>query len=161
MKILPFPFLHESKRFFSLKALGESSKNHKTDSENLAKSGIIPFRTDKFGYNPGLYLSLYYKFLNPKQDRLFQKPQRQCKAFDIHDFKRTVLFEDKPVGKNMVGEMLKKLLKAAGQPTEWTNHNIRSTCITSLKKAGVEDRAVMNVSGMFFQIGLLLPNTYQ
>ena len=142
-----------SNLLFFFQAKGESSKNHKHDSENLGKSGIIPVKKDKYGYNPGELMVLYLEVLNPKNDRLFQRPQRtNAKWFDIHDFKINTLFENKPIGKNMVGEMLKKLLKAADQPQNWTNHTLRSTGITSLVASGIQDREITNLSGTLVSI---------
>ena len=113
----------------------------------LAKSGIIPFNTDEFGFNPGEFLSHYLELTNTEQSRLFQRPQRAAKWFNIHDFGISVLYENKPMGKNVVGEMLRKLCKAAGVPTNWTNHCLRTTGITNLKSMGIEDRAITNLSG--------------
>ena len=97
-------------------------------------------------------MALYIEVLNPKNDRLFQKPQRDAKWFNIHNFTIDCFYEMKPIGKNLIGDMLKKLCKAADQPLKWTNHSIRATGITNLKASGVEDRAVINVSGKFYLI---------
>jgi hypothetical protein len=35
------------------KVMGESSKNHSADPEDLEKSGIVPFYVDDHGFNPG------------------------------------------------------------------------------------------------------------
>ena len=130
-------------------AQGERTKNHPKGSENLEKCGIIPFCTDACGYNPGEFLEMYIELTNPEQNRLFQKPQRICRWFDIHKFDIKVLFENKQLGANMVAKMLKKLLAAARQPEKYTNHCLRPTGITGLKELGYEDRAIMNISGKF------------
>ena len=127
--------------------MGESSKNHKTDSENLKKSGVITFFTDENGFNPGKFLQLYLETTNAKCDRLFQRPQREAKWFNIHDFAIDVFFENKPMGKNMIGEMLKKLCDAAGTSEKFTNHCVRATGITNLVDLGYQDRAITNLSG--------------
>ena len=136
----------------SFQVLGESSKNHPDDSENLEKSGIIPFMTDEFGYNPGEFLEIYLASTSSKVDRLFQQPQRKAKWFSIHDFAIDCLFEGKGVGINMIRLMLKKLLKAAGLPEDYSNHCVRSTSISGLKKVGIDDRAIMNASGSYSNI---------
>lgn len=133
--------------YSSFQAMGESSKNHQRDDEDLEKSGIIPFCNDEHGYNPGEFLENYLELTNPQQERLFQKPQRDCRKFDIHSFGTKQLFENKCLGKNMISSMLKKLLHAAGQPEKYTNHCLRPTGITGLKELGFEDRAIMNISG--------------
>ena len=94
-------------------------------------------------------MEYYLELTNPKLDRLFQRPQRKSKSFDIHRFDTTTLYENAPLGANMIGKMLNSLLKAAGQPTYWTNHCIRATQITNLKELGFEDRAIMNLSRKF------------
>ena len=115
----------------------------------MEKCGIIPFCTDAHGYNPGEFLEMYIELTNPEQGRLFQKPQRACKWFDIHKFDIKTLYENKQLGHNMVSTMLKKLLEAAGQPKKYTNHCLRSSGITGLKELGYDDRAIMNLSGKF------------
>ena len=95
-------------------------------------------------------MEYYLELTNPKLDRLFQRPQRKSKSFDIHRFDTKVLYENAPIGSNMVSKMLKLLLKAAGQPAQYTNHCIRATSITNLKNLGFEDRAIMNLSGKGF-----------
>ena len=115
----------------------------------MGKSGVILFATDEHGFNPGEFFQLYLQVTNEKQDRLFQKPQRKAKKFNIHDFTTKTLFENSPVGKNLIDNMTKKLCKAAGQPENWTNHCIRATGISTLKKLGYDDRAICNLSGKF------------
>ena len=130
--------------------MGEETKNHKTDSENLQKAGIIPFKKDKYGYNPGLFLAIYMECTNSKLNRLFQKPQRKAKWFDVHDFSITTLYENKPIGGNLISKILKNICTAANLPDNWTNHCLRATGITTLKSLGFEDRAIMNLSGNIF-----------
>ena len=76
----------------------------------------------------------YMEMTNSKLDRLFQRPQRDAKWFDIHNFDIDVFYENAPIGKNLVGEMLRRLCKAADQPTEWTNHCLRATGIRTLRR---------------------------
>ena len=128
--------------------VGEQSKNHQRDSENLAKSGVIPFATDQHGFNPGRFFELYLQVTNQSSDRLFQKAQRKAKWFNIHNFSQKTLFENVPVGKNVIATMTKKLCQAAGAPDDYTNHCLRATGICTLKRLGYEDRAICNLSGM-------------
>ena len=99
------------------KVLGEESKNHKLDSENLANCGIIPCTVNKFGVNPGLVLDVYLSHLNPKCEYLFQQPRRASKFFLLDEPETTVLYETTKVGVNKTGEMLKNLTKLVGIDT--------------------------------------------
>ena len=93
---------------------------------------------------------MYMDSLNPKLDRLFQRAQRKAKWFNLHDFSITCLFENAPIGKNTIENMTKLICKAAGEPQNWTNHCLRATGISTLKKLGFEDRAICNVTRKFF-----------
>lgn len=130
---------------FWRKVMGEESKNHKQDSENLDSSGIIPCVENEFGFNPGKMLGLYMQFLNPDNPYLFQRPRRPSKEFNI-DEEDKCLFEPSKVGKNLVAEMMKKMCSVLGLPT-FTNHCIRATGIVMLKKSGFGDREIMRLSG--------------
>ena len=92
-------------------------------------------------------MELYLKLTNSKQDRLFQKPQRKAKWFNIHELSITILYENKPIGENMISKMLKRICIAANLPDDWSNHCLRATGITTLKDLGFDDRAVMNLTG--------------
>jgi hypothetical protein len=52
-----------------------------------------------------------------------------------------------PVGKNTLGDKMKKLSKIAGCSKVYTNHSLRATCVTSLDNAGFASRDIMAVSG--------------
>ena len=61
---------------------------------------------------------------------------------------RKQLFENAPVGKNLIDNLTKRLCKAAGQPEHWTNHCLRATGISTLKRLGYDDRAICDLTGM-------------
>ena len=115
----------------------------------LGKSGIIPSATDENGFNPALFFQMYLDSTNPRLDRLFQRAQRKSKKFNLHDFSTTCLFEAAPVGKNTIAQLTKSLCKAAGEPENWTNHCLRATGISTLKRLGYEDRAIVGLTGKF------------
>ena len=50
---------------FYKKIVGEATKNHKADSEDLEAGGIIPFKENEFGFNSGLFMQDYIAKLNP------------------------------------------------------------------------------------------------
>ena len=97
--------------------------------------------------NPGLILQLYMNSLNPKQNRLFQRPKSD-KNFNIHDVDNSELYENAPVGKNQIPKLLKRLCETVGHPP-LGNHSIRVTVIRYLKKMNFQDREIMAVSGNF------------
>jgi hypothetical protein len=68
---------------FYQKVIGESSKNHQDDKENLEKSGIIPFYQDEQGFNPGRLLEVFFKRLHPENAFLFQRPVVGSPKFKI------------------------------------------------------------------------------
>ena len=70
-----------TQKFRYEKTRGESSKNHGSDSEDLANSGIILFDTDEFGYNPGEIMEIYLNMLHPEQMALFQRCRQPSKKF--------------------------------------------------------------------------------
>ena len=113
----------------------------------MEKGGIIPFSTDQYGFNPGEFLRMYIASTNDKLDRLFQRPQRAAKWFSIHKFEIKTLYENAPIGRDMIGTMLKRLCTAAGLEDKYTNHCLRATGIQNLKRLGVQDRDIVNVSG--------------
>ena len=92
----------------------------------------------------------YMEMTNSKLDRLFQRPQREAKWFDIHNFRIECFYENAPIGKNLVTNMLRSICQAAGQPTEWTNHCLRATGIRTLRRLGYQDNEITNVSGTIF-----------
>ena len=73
-----------TQKFRYEKAMGEASKNHQDDSEDLSNSGIILFEADEFGYNPGELMEFYQKKLHPKNPALFQRVKWISKKFTLH-----------------------------------------------------------------------------
>ena len=65
------------------KTMGEASKNHASDSEDLSNSGIILFDTDEYGYNPGELMEIYLSMLHPEQMALFQRVRQPTKKFTL------------------------------------------------------------------------------
>ena len=48
------------------------SKNYQNDSEDLRKGGLIPYGKNKYGFDAGLFIEDYQKFLNPGNKNMFQ-----------------------------------------------------------------------------------------
>ena len=89
----------------------------------------------------------YLGVLHPTNERLFQREITVSKKFDLHTTPSSVWFTKAPVGKGMVPKMLPLLCKAAGCDV-LTNHSLRATALSSLCRAGFQDREVsQGVSG--------------
>lgn len=89
------------------------------------------------GYNS---LKKYISLLNPKCSALFQRP------------KPTVLaegpwFENKLLGVNTLGSMMKNISKDAKLSQIYTNHCVPATTITLWTEAGLATRHIMMISG--------------
>jgi hypothetical protein len=109
---------------FFQKVVGESSKNHATDQEDLEKSGIVPFYIDDHGFNPGRLLEIYMASLHPENPYLFQRQSPVSSKFDIHAEGCKVWFSKMKIGKNKVGQVLPDLCKTVGVKA-LNNHSIR------------------------------------
>ena len=73
-----------TQKFRYEKKMGEASKNHQSDSEDLSNSGIILFDSDEFGYNPGELMEIYLGKLHPENPALFQRGRKISKKFGLH-----------------------------------------------------------------------------
>ena len=92
--------------------LGQKSKNHKDDSQDLRKGGLIPFEENEFGLSSGLYLEMYQSLLSPDHKNMFQLP-KYGKAFKktLHKKKKEkeVLYVNQKVGHTYVGHFMPKV----------------------------------------------------
>ena len=121
----------------------EFSKNHRDDDENVEHSGIIPYLNIMPNFNPGLYLERYMRFLPQDCPYLLPQPRIACKKFDINSKYETVLYEsNRKVGEHTVRSMMPTLSKLIGGP-HCTNHQIRTTAIKALRRAGFDWANIM------------------
>ncbi len=81
----------------------------------------------------------YIAHLNPNREDLWQRPRRHMIG--------PVWYDDSAVGKDTLGNFVKEISRLAECSKEYTNHNLRATCITKLDDAGVEARHITTVSG--------------
>lgn len=77
---------------------------------------------------------------NPENEKLFQKAKKSVKPED------DCWFHNVPLGKMVLGDMLKRLSTKASLSQEYTNHCLRATAITVLHEQGFSDRSIMAVS---------------
>ena len=133
---------------FYFKVLGERSKNHQNDSENIENAGIIPYQMDpNTGLNPGLFFELYRGLLNSNCPRLFQRARRSSETFNIHNLDENCLYENAPIGEHTINKMLPMLCGVLGKP-KYTNHSIRVTGLRTLRKFNLPVDVMLKFSGM-------------
>ena len=108
-----------------------------TNYEKLGRMYQTDHRND--GFNA---LRLYCSKLNPVCNAFFQFPKRFWKGPE-----ETVWFENRCLGVNKLGGMMKELSSAANLSQIYTNHSIRTTAITLWSDAGVSYRDIMTLSG--------------
>jgi hypothetical protein len=133
---------------FYFKVLGERSKNHQMDSEEIENAGIIPYQMDpKAQLNPGLFYELYLGLLNSNCPRLFQRARRSSETFNIHSLDVNCLFDNSPLGEHTIDKMLPTLCEVLGKP-KYTNHSIRVTGLRTLRKFDLPVDVMLKFSGM-------------
>ena len=60
---------------------------------------------------------------------------------------QTVWYENRPLGVNTLGTMMKEISEKAVLSTVYTNHCVRATAITLWSEAGLADRHICHISG--------------
>ena len=122
----------------------ETSKNHpgglkdKSSFEKTARMYETDSDTD--GYRA---LSLYISKLNLKCEALFQLPRRDWNEEVVHN----IWYENRPLGVNTLGSMMKEISIKAMLSKVYTNHCVRATAITLWSEAGLSDRHICHISG--------------
>ena len=86
-------------------------------------------------------LKLYLSKINPACEALFQYPKRNWKPTD------EIWYENRPLGVNKLGDMMKDISTAASLSKIYTNHSVRATSITLWSNAGLTNRHIMQISG--------------
>eukprot|EP00117_Sycon_ciliatum_P020217 scpid71501/ scgid18074/ len=79
--------------------------------------------------------------LHPQQEALFQKPKPNLRKGE------QIWFENIPLGKNSLAQIMPKLSKVCGLSKTYTNHSVRATTVHRLSAAGATDRHIMQVTG--------------
>lgn len=120
----------------------ELTKNHPgglKDIQSFEKLGrMYESSSTTDGYTS---LQKYLSVLHPDCNALFQYPKRNWKPQD------SVWFENRPLGVNKIGGMMKEISVEAGLSKRYTNHSIRATAITLWSEAGLPNRQIMAISG--------------
>lgn len=85
----------------------------------------------------------YLSKLNPGNQCFWQRPKSKEYISPTTD----VWYDNVAVGKNTLGKIMSNLSDDCGLSKRYTNHCIRSTCITALDDGGIETRHIMGLSG--------------
>ena len=90
-----------------------------------------------------LSIDLLLSSLNPAREELFQrpKPDKSIKAGE------KVWYENAPMGKNSLGNMMARISEVCKLSKKYTNHSVRATAVSRLQRSGLSDRAIMSVTG--------------
>ena len=83
--------------------------------------------------------------LPPDCKYLFGKPRNL--GPNLHDPAVTVLYENNKVGKHIIGGMVSNMCKLVEAKEHFTNHDLRVTGLTALKKADFDFNEIKKVSG--------------
>ena len=139
-----FKFLKdENNRPYATMTHDESTKNHPGgvgDVESFEKEGRLYQTTDDptDGFNA---LQFYISKLNPECTAFFQYPKRKWSPSN------SIWYENRPLGIQKLGTMMKEMSEAAGLSKKYTNHSVRATAITLWSNAGLSNRHIMAISG--------------
>lgn len=101
---------------------------------------IIITETENKDLCPVEAIKLYYSKLPNDSTTLFPKPK-------INWTKGTWYCQKEPLGKNTLNDMMKQISIRAELKTQYTNHCIRATTVTTMKDQGFSDKEVMAVTG--------------
>lgn len=120
----------------------EATKNH-PGGENSKPSAERETRLYSTGADDDAFasLKLFVAKLNPFCTAFFQYPKPSVTKED------TVWYENRPLGVNKLGDMMKVISVGAELSQIYTNHSVRASAITLLSNANVPDRHIMFVSG--------------
>jgi hypothetical protein len=117
-------------------AFNEFDKNHRND-ENKEQ---VMFENTDDPLCPVKSFQKYISKLNPSCEAFLQRP-----AAKFH--KRDIWYVNAPLGIHTIATMLKNISSEAGLAHSYTNHCVKATTGTVLKKAGLANRDIMAVTG--------------
>ena len=121
----------------------EASKNHPGgvgNVESFEKEGRMYKASDDLsdGYNAW---QVYISKMNPMCSAFFQYPKRKWSP-DC-----PVWYENRALGVNKLGDMMKNISMEADLSQKYTNHCVRATAITLWFNAGLANRHIIAISG--------------
>lgn len=136
-----FKFLKdENNRPFANMTHDEQTKNHPGgvgDVESFEKEGRLYQTTDdpSDGFSA---LQFYISKLNP-ECTAFPVPKAEVVSCD------SIWYENRPLGIQKLGTMIKEMSDAAGLSKNYTNHSVKATAITLWSNAGLSNRHIMAI----------------
>ena len=125
----------DGRKYFTL-CYHEFDKNHRLNEVKdqriyeVPESPLCPFAS----------MELYLSKLHPLQKALFQRPEPRYEG-------KQVWYQNAALGVHSLVNMLKNISRDAGLSREYTNHCLKASTATILKRAGVECQDIMSVTG--------------
>ena len=126
-----------NREFFTLRDMG--TKNHSMDDEESQGGRMYSIQGNP--RCPVVTQKKYLEKLNPRCQWMWQRPKKNVEEED------DVWYDNSPVGRDSLSNMMKKISIAAGCSKIYTNHCLRATTCTLLDHAGCKSRDIMSVSG--------------
>jgi hypothetical protein len=125
----------QGRKYITL-AFNELDKNHQTIE---MKQQVMYEMKDDVNC-PVISFDLYCSKLNPKCSAFLQRPSKNFIGKDIW-------YDNAPLGVHTIGSMMKQISLAAGSSTIYTNHSLKASTATVLKRAGIPATDIMAVTG--------------
>lgn len=125
---------------YVFKLTTELTRNHQGTSNETEGTGGMMYATGT-DRCPVKSVVKYLEKRNNSTDRLFLHLKNSYSEED------DVWFRNEPIGTNKMKVFMKNLSKSANLSREYTNHCIRSTCITLLDYCGFQTRHIKIISG--------------
>ncbi|XP_062599882.1 uncharacterized protein LOC134261458 [Saccostrea cucullata] len=116
----------------------ELTKNHQ-ENANTAEGRMYAMPDDPLC--PVKSFIKYKRHLNPKCDRIFQRPKRNFSSSHYW-------YDNVPLGHNTIGNLMAAISQKAGLSQRYTNHSLRATLVHTLDSTGLfSGRHIMSVTG--------------
>lgn len=128
-------------RKYVFQSRDEMTKKVREDNANSRVDGGRMYATGTVGC-PVVSFEKYISKLNPTCDLLFQTPKAKTPQNDEEPW-----YKNSPVGQTQLGKMMSIISKEAELSKIYTNHCLRSTCISILDSNGFANRDICSVSG--------------
>jgi hypothetical protein len=127
---------------YVIRAEDEATKNHKAN-ENYIVTGYMPSMVDK-KYCPVRSFTMYTEALHPNSEKLWQTPKFNLFPTDG----QKVWYGPGNVGHNSLDSFMSKFAKSCGFTQKgYTNHSLRASGITTLKRNNYNDKQIMSITG--------------
>lgn len=127
---------------YVVKVEDEATKNHKQNERNIV-TGYMPAINDA-KYCPVRSFIKYTQALHPDSEKLWQTPKYN--VFPTNG--QEIWYGPGNVGHNKLDKFMSNLAKSCGlQDKGYTNHSLRASGVTTLKRNDYNDKQIMSVTG--------------